>query len=95
MLNAVQSTWTPARHEGAKAELLALKQKEVVPVVASALRTWMKGSRVALACPAAYPSWEAYLESFARRGGVIEACPSYITGSPSVNLFVEPTGDCG
>jgi hypothetical protein len=31
--------------------------------------------------------------SFGERGGVIEACPGQVTGSPSANVFIDPNGD--
>lgn len=34
-----------------------------------------------------------YLDDFLRYGGVVEGCPSRISGSPSVNLCIEPNGD--
>lgn len=40
-----------------------------------------------------YHSTMQYVEDFIRFGGVMEACPSKITGSPSVNLCIEPNGD--
>ena len=30
--------------------------------------------------------------AFGERGGVIEACPGQVTGSPSANVFIDPTG---
>lgn len=42
--------------------------------------------------PLLYPTWAAYSAQFLERGGVIEASPALVTGSPSVNLMVEPTG---
>ena len=40
-----------------------------------------------------FPSWEAYLDTFTRVGGVIEAVPPAAVNSPSVNLFIDPEGE--
>mmetsp|Transcript_3280 Transcript_3280/g.8250 ORF Transcript_3280/g.8250 Transcript_3280/m.8250 type:complete len:443 (+) Transcript_3280:157-1485(+) len=40
-----------------------------------------------------FPSWEAYLETFVRVGGVIEAVPAGAVSSPSVNLVIDPSGE--
>jgi len=51
-----------------------------------------------------FPGWEAYIDTFTRVGGVIEAVPPARAGilpssagaaidSPSVNLLIEPTGE--
>eukprot|EP01027_Heterolobosea_sp_BB2_P017929 GEZU01025342.1.p1 GENE.GEZU01025342.1~~GEZU01025342.1.p1 ORF type:complete len:613 (+),score=115.27 GEZU01025342.1:157-1995(+) len=39
-----------------------------------------------------YPTWKDYLVNFCKSGGVIEACPNNIVGSPNVNIFIEPDG---
>lgn len=46
-------------------------------------------------CAKAYADFPAFLAAFARVGGVIEAMPEPEdrVGSPSVSLFVEPSGD--
>lgn len=36
--------------------------------------------------------WDMYARAFFRVGGVIEACPQYVIGSPSANLYIEPDG---
>lgn len=36
--------------------------------------------------------WSAFMASFTRVGGVIEAVPQNVKGNPSVNLFIEPNG---
>jgi hypothetical protein len=46
----------------------------------------------AIAVPALYPNWEEFETQLVERGGVVEASPAVVTGSPSVNLLVEPTG---
>ena len=40
-----------------------------------------------------FPTWEAFLETFMRVGGVIEAMPTGQVVSPSVNLLIEPHGE--
>eukprot|EP00736_Rhodelphis_marinus_P005987 Rmarinus@m.15797 len=50
-------------------------------------------SVVVIACPYVHPNWEEYLKAFTRYGGVIEACPTKVTGSPTVNILIEPTGE--
>lgn len=40
-----------------------------------------------------FPTWTAYLETFTRVGGVIEAVPPAHVDSPSVNLLIEPGGN--
>jgi len=36
--------------------------------------------------------WDGYLERLAARGGVVEPCPNWAIGSPSVNVFIAPDG---
>ena len=36
--------------------------------------------------------WDSYLERLAARGGVVEPCPNWAIGSPSVNVFIAPDG---
>ncbi|KAK9811483.1 hypothetical protein WJX72_004683 [[Myrmecia] bisecta] len=59
--------------------------------IAQALRQAMSHT-VTLAGQEAYPDWAAYVQAFRQRGGIIEACAGAVTGSPTVNLFIEPTG---
>ena len=40
-----------------------------------------------------FPTWEAFLDTFTRVGGVIEAVPPAAVDSPSVNLLIDPTGE--
>jgi hypothetical protein len=37
--------------------------------------------------------WRVYLSRLAQVGGCIESCPNIVTGSPNVNLFLNPNGD--
>lgn len=39
-----------------------------------------------------YPNYQDFMNAFAVRGGVIEACPTHVVGSPQANLFVDPLG---
>eukprot|EP00741_Cyanophora_paradoxa_P021428 tig00021352_g20686.t1 len=48
--------------------------------------------RAAMAVPELYPSWAHFAETLARVGGVVEAAPPVVVGSPSANLLVEPDG---
>jgi hypothetical protein len=50
------------------------------------------GDRVVICDARLFRSWRAFVSVFARVGGVIEACPAVVTGSPSVNLFISPDG---
>jgi hypothetical protein len=63
---------------------------------AAILRRAIPG-RAVIAAPAAYggaqDSWTRFYTEITLRGGVVEACPVTVTGSPSVNLFIAPTGD--
>ena len=64
--------------------------------VAAAILRRAIASRVSIAAPSAYGgsgSWPRFYAQMMRRGGVVEACPESVTGSPSVNLFIAPTGD--
>ena len=40
-----------------------------------------------------YPTYRDFLSALAARGGVVEACPDQVVGSPCANLFVTPTGE--
>eukprot|EP00945_MAST-04E_sp_MAST-4E-sp1_P006243 g6243.t1 len=55
------------------------------------LRTVLK-QKVVLAGPEVYKDWKRYVKTFTRVGGVIEACPLDVRGSPSANLLIEPSG---
>ena len=48
--------------------------------------------KTVIACPEVYKDWKRYVKTFTRVGGVIEACPPDVRGSPSANLLIEPTG---
>eukprot|EP00983_Pelagomonas_calceolata_P048852 1141245-Pelagomonas_calceolata.AAC.7 len=39
-----------------------------------------------------YPNYQDFMNAFAVRGGVVEACPVCVVGSPQVNIFVDPLG---
>lgn len=47
---------------------------------------------VQFAHPRLFKTWHQYESAFTRIGGVIEACPPVITGSPYVNLDIDPSG---
>eukprot|EP00742_Colponemidia_sp_Colp-10_P007009 GILJ01007522.1.p1 GENE.GILJ01007522.1~~GILJ01007522.1.p1 ORF type:complete len:1129 (-),score=134.43 GILJ01007522.1:199-3585(-) len=49
--------------------------------------------RVNICMPRLYPSWNEFLTEFTRVGGVIEAVPAHILGSPTASILVEPSGD--
>lgn len=49
--------------------------------------------RVRIVSSFVYPTWEEFVLSFKRNGGVIEAVPQNIVGSPVVNMMVEPDGN--
>ena len=40
-----------------------------------------------------YPTWESYVAQFKKVGGVIEAFPEWVVGSPSANVFIDPLGN--
>ncbi|QDZ24727.1 IQ domain-containing protein [Chloropicon primus] len=40
-----------------------------------------------------YPTWETYANQFRKVGGVIEAFPEWVVGSPSANVFIDPLGN--
>ncbi len=39
-----------------------------------------------------YPTYRDYITALATRGGVIEAVPDVLLGSPLANLLIDPTG---
>lgn len=49
--------------------------------------------KLQLAGKEVYPTYRDYISALAVRGGVIEACPSRVVGSPQANLFVDPQGN--
>eukprot|EP00798_Chlamydomonas_sp_ICE-L_P032220 gene32220-16778_t len=49
-------------------------------------------SVLAIAGSEVYDSYGAYVQQMAERGGVIEAVPDLVVGSPIVNVFISPTG---
>jgi len=44
-------------------------------------------------CSALYGKWGSYAEQLIRRGGVIEAVPAQVVGSPTVTATISPDGD--
>lgn len=48
---------------------------------------------IVICAPHIYQNWDKYLLYLGRYGGVIEAEPKNVRGYPSVNMFIEPTGD--
>lgn len=40
-----------------------------------------------------HPTYRAFVQALRANGGVLEAVPNRTTGCPSVNFFVEPTGE--
>jgi len=49
--------------------------------------------RVGITANAVYRSWSEFIGALVSRGGVIEACPSRVSGSPSANMFIQPSGE--
>ncbi|KAL0480912.1 hypothetical protein AKO1_011189 [Acrasis kona] len=50
------------------------------------------GSKIKLICNYVYKDWMDFMHAFKRMGGVIEAVPQNVVGSPVANLFIEPDG---
>jgi len=48
--------------------------------------------KLTLAAREVYPNYQDFMNAFAVRGGVVEACPVCVVGSPQVNIFVDPLG---
>ena len=48
--------------------------------------------KLTMAAKEVYRSYRSYISALAERGGVIEACPDLAIGSPSVNVFIAPSG---
>ena len=40
-----------------------------------------------------YPTWDSYVRAFASVGGIIEAYPEWVVGSPSANVYIDPLGN--
>ncbi len=55
------------------------------------LRTVLK-QKIVLCGEEVYKDWKRFVKTFTRIGGVIEACPLDVRGSPSANLLIEPNG---
>lgn len=69
-------------------EIIAAAQERVE----NALREHLPKKAI-LAVPDLYAkSWAAFEQAFYRVGGVIEACPAFVLGSPSANIVIEPDG---
>jgi hypothetical protein len=69
-------------------EVLANAQERVLVALKKGL-----ARKIVLATPALYEgTWAHYAASFYRVGGVIEASPPLVIGSPSVNMLIEPDG---
>jgi hypothetical protein len=52
-------------------------------------------AKVQFASPTLYEgNFAQYMSTVTVAGACIEACPPSVTGSPSVNLFIEPDGTC-
>eukprot|EP00899_Mesostigma_viride_P008752 jgi/Mesvir1/17879/Mv12955-RA.1 len=67
------------------------ERKDAVDAVTIALRVSLPKKTV-MVHPSLYPSWRYFRDTMMRRGCIVEACPTMVTGSPSVNLLVEPNG---
>jgi len=48
--------------------------------------------RVKLVSPHLYSDWDAFLQAFMEYGGVLEAVPGDVVGSPTAHLFIHPSG---
>ncbi|CAG9462313.1 unnamed protein product [Pedinophyceae sp. YPF-701] len=69
------------------AEARALAATELARLLEAALPAKCKIADTRL-----FPSWRPYADAFMRRGGVIEACPESVVGSPEVNMVISPNG---
>lgn len=70
-------------------EVLANAQERVVVALKKSL-----ARKAVLACPHLYDGrWSNFAAAFFRVGGVIEAAPPQVIGSPSVNMLIAPDGD--
>ncbi len=49
-------------------------------------------TRMRMVSPFVYPTWSDFVQGVKINGGVIEAVPTNVVGSPVVNLFIEPDG---
>jgi hypothetical protein len=49
--------------------------------------------RVQITTKGLFRNWREFLGALIGRGGVIEACPARVSGSPSANLWVQPSGE--
>lgn len=60
--------------------------------IAAEMRAVMS-KRVTITMKTLYRNWREYLAALISRGGVIEACPARVSGSPSANVFIQPSGE--
>jgi hypothetical protein len=49
--------------------------------------------RVAITNKTIYRNWRDYVDTVIDIGGVIEACPARVSGSPSANVYIQPSGE--
>jgi hypothetical protein len=49
-------------------------------------------NRIRIISSFVYPTWVEFMQEFKNNGGVIEAVPQTVVGSPIVNMFIEPDG---
>lgn len=50
-------------------------------------------SRVKIVSEYVYPTWKEFVMAFKKHGGVIEAVPPNVIGSPTVNILIAPDGE--
>lgn len=49
--------------------------------------------RVQITTKSLFRNWREFLGALIARGGVVEACPARVSGSPSANIWVQPSGE--
>ena len=49
--------------------------------------------RVQITTKSLFRNWREFLGALVTRGGVIEACPARVSGSPSANIWIQPSGE--
>lgn len=74
------------------AVILTDAQKVAVYRINELLRKQLS-KKLQLAARDVYPTYHSFIVAFAARGGVIEACPNVVVGSPQANLFIDPQGN--
>uniref|UniRef100_A0A1I8J0H5 IQ motif containing H n=2 Tax=Macrostomum lignano TaxID=282301 RepID=A0A1I8J0H5_9PLAT len=68
-------------------------QEKVLLRVQEELPELLGSSATRVACPEAYPTWQAFQQEFLSQGGVIEACPPAESVTRlTVDLCIEPSG---